>query len=954
MKSPFKFLDPYQPEDREAFFGRDAETKELYNLVTKNRLTFVYGPSGTGKTSLVQCGLSNRFGGVDWLPIFVRRGDDINAALRRETGKALGEGAAFDGELPAAVGALFNRYLRPVYLIFDQFEELFILGDPAEQQTFYDTIAELLEADLPCRILFILREDYFGHLNQFEKTVPELYHRKLRVEPMNRDSLRTVITGSCKVFDIGLDDARRSPELILDNILAEKTGVHMPYVQVYLYMLYQEAAKTGQSPLRFSDAVIRKVGPITDVLGRFLQEQKDVIFKALQQNPAFASIPDDAVPQVLDVFVSAEGTKAPVGYTPAPDGGVALSGKAAHALAVLPPALVSAAVLELEKSRILRRSDDAFELAHDTLAALIDQQRSAEQRQLRDIRQRIETGYREHVESLKSDKAYYFDKGQLARIEPFLPKLALEPVQADFLDQSRVEAGRVENAEKERVARELNRQRFFTRLVAGVAVLAIGASVFAFFKQKQATEASSLAETRRLESEGNLRLATQNEQTANKAKAEAEQNLHLAKANELQAKQNLDLAMENEAKAKREEEKAKKALVAVQKQKEATEEQRRKAVESAGIAEEKTKEAQSAREAAEGNLKKFEAASAEIVDALVREADNLIYRLDYAGAAAKLRTAADLDQPTASFKKALAEVAFFWNESGLTTQATDLLAAAKQTDAPNEKAGLQSWLKNYAGPWHDSLMLRYYPNMLPVAGGEANIDHKKAPVSAFKIARTETTMWQYALFYTSQGKDIRANKDLSSLSWGINGDNPMVYVSWFDAALYANWLSRRFGLQEAYNMDAVSKGNYGDYYKNIALDSSANGYRLPTEVEWEYAASGGAAQEDFEYAGGNEIDSVGWYSGNSGNRTHPVATKQANNLGLYDMSGNVWEWCSDWYGGYPATFPANYRGVETASFRVIRGGSWYFSAEYCRAANRDGNNPGSRGRDIGFRLVFVP
>lgn len=247
MKSPFKFLDPYELEDKDAFFGRDAETKELYNLVTKNRLTFVYGPSGTGKTSLVQCGLSSRFGGVDWLPIFVRRGEDINAALRRETGKALGEGPALAGDIPAAVGALFNRYLRPVYLIFDQFEELFILGNPAEQQAFYDTIAELLEAELPCRLLFILREDYFGHLNQFEKAVPELYHRKLRVEPMSRDNLRAVITGSCKVFNIGFDDARRSPELIMDNIKADKSGIHMPYVQVYLHMLYQEAVGSDSS-----------------------------------------------------------------------------------------------------------------------------------------------------------------------------------------------------------------------------------------------------------------------------------------------------------------------------------------------------------------------------------------------------------------------------------------------------------------------------------------------------------------------------------------------------------------------------------------------------------------------------------------------------------------------------------------------------------------------------------
>ncbi len=128
MKSPFKFLDPFELQDIEAFFGRKEETRELYNLVTKNRLTFVYGPSGSGKTSLVQCGLANRFGGSDWLPLFVRRGEDLNASLRRELAKTLGKKEIED--IPSSIESLFTRYLRPVYLIFDQFEELFILGGP--------------------------------------------------------------------------------------------------------------------------------------------------------------------------------------------------------------------------------------------------------------------------------------------------------------------------------------------------------------------------------------------------------------------------------------------------------------------------------------------------------------------------------------------------------------------------------------------------------------------------------------------------------------------------------------------------------------------------------------------------------------------------------------------------------------------------------------------------------
>ncbi len=362
-------------------------------------------------------------------------------------------------------------------------------------------------------------------------------------------------------------------------------------------------------------------------------------------------------------------------------------------------------------------------------------------------------------------------------------------------------------------------------------------------------------------------------------------------------------------------------------------------------AEAQTKIAQAARDSVATLLQKFEAASAEIVDALMREANDLICHLDYAAAATKLRSAAELNQPTAAFKKTLAEVAFFWNEAGQTAQAADMLVAAKHPDAPREKAAMQAWLQHYAGAWHDSLMRRYYPNMLPVSGGEADIDDKKAPVSEFKIARTETTMWQYSLYSSANGQDMRASKDLKSLSWGINGDNPMVYISWYDAARYANWLSKQFKQDTVYIFffegDGVKQINY-----------AAKGYRLPTEVEWVYAARGGSAHEVFDYPGSNELGSVGWYYDNSGNRTHPVATKTANSLELYDMSGNVWEWCDDWFGSYPATFPVDYRGPDGASLcRVVRGGSWAFNYYYCRVTDRNRYDPRTSDAYMGFRLA---
>jgi len=131
-------------------------------------------------------------------------------------------------------------------------------------------------------------------------------------------------------------------------------------------------------------------------------------------------------------------------------------------------------------------------------------------------------------------------------------------------------------------------------------------------------------------------------------------------------------------------------------------------------------------------------------------------------------------------------------------------------------------------------------------------------------------------------------------------------------------------------------------------------YRLLTEAEWEYAARGGASTSSAtKYAGSNNIGEVAWYDGNSGSKTHEVGTKAPNQLGIYDMSGNVWEWCSDWYGAdyYKNSPQNNPQGAKTGSYRVLRGGSWILSAKRCRSANRGGHAPTNSNGYYGFRLV---
>ena len=129
-------------------------------------------------------------------------------------------------------------------------------------------------------------------------------------------------------------------------------------------------------------------------------------------------------------------------------------------------------------------------------------------------------------------------------------------------------------------------------------------------------------------------------------------------------------------------------------------------------------------------------------------------------------------------------------------------------------------------------------------------------------------------------------------------------------------------------------------------------FRLPTEAEWEYAARGGNRSQNYIYAGSNNFGDVAWYSGNSSSTTHPVATKAPNELGLYDMSGNVDEWCQDWNGSYSSDAQANPTGPLTGSNRVIRGGCWYFIAGNCRVSNRANSVPSNTLSIVGLRLAL--
>ena len=214
-------------------------------------------------------------------------------------------------------------------------------------------------------------------------------------------------------------------------------------------------------------------------------------------------------------------------------------------------------------------------------------------------------------------------------------------------------------------------------------------------------------------------------------------------------------------------------------------------------------------------------------------------------------------------------------------------------------------------------------------------------VKSFYMGKYEVTQREWReLMGTTIGQ--QRNAAGGSQLYGEGDNYPMYYVSWFEVIEYCNRRSVKEGLTPCYR----GSGN------SITCDWSANGYRLPTEAEWEYAAKGGNKNFlTYLYSGSSSVGAVAWYDGNSGKTTHPVGTKAANDLGIYDMSGNVYEWCWDWKGDYSSGGQTDPMGAVSVANRVNRGGSWISSARYVRSSYRSNHGPSDRSGILGFRLV---
>jgi Uncharacterized conserved protein len=262
------------------------------------------------------------------------------------------------------------------------------------------------------------------------------------------------------------------------------------------------------------------------------------------------------------------------------------------------------------------------------------------------------------------------------------------------------------------------------------------------------------------------------------------------------------------------------------------------------------------------------------------------------------------------------------------------------------------------------------PENLLVKGGtftntKSNYYGKSVTISSFYIGKYEVTQKEWIEVMGSNPSQFK-------------GDNlPVEMATWYECVEYCNKRSIKEGLKPYYNIDKNKKdpnnGNDTDDIKwTVTINAGANGYRLPTEAEWEYAAGGGQMSKSYTYSGGNDVDKVAWYWKNSGDtnltgvwswsmieknhcKTKSVGGKEPNELGLYDMSGNVREFCWDWYGDLESTetwrvVETDPKGSSSGSLRVWRSGGWLGDASCCESSFRGSYEANNRGPDQGFRV----
>jgi WD40 repeat protein len=472
QKSPYKFLDSYSKEDRDIFFGRDKEIEELHSRVFVSRILVVYGTSGTGKSSLINCGLANKFNDSDWLPVTVRRGLNINQSLSDSLDKASITGLSsvkkdlsggLSGNIAKIIQSIYLDHFKPVYIIFDQFEELFIFGSNEEKDELISSVKNVLYSDLQCRFIFSVREEYLAGFTEFEKVIPSFLSNRIRIEKMTRQNAIQVIEGPCRLN--GIDIEAGFSEKLLDKLNPGNPEVELTWLQVYIDKIFRIATKEDKKVRMIGSGLLDEVGEVKDLLGTFLEEQISKL-----DDPESGLV-------ILKSFVSVKGTRQLITAEEVIEYSKTIRKE-------LEGDKVKDLLQKFIRLRILRDKDEngRYELRHDSLAAKIYENITLVEKELLEIRQFLDNAWNSYQK-----RQLYLTSEDLSYIAPYEDKLFLNEKVQRFIAQSKREMQKARH----------RRQNIFISTAAIVIIILTFFTVWAFRERGNALDQKKVADEQR-------------------------------------------------------------------------------------------------------------------------------------------------------------------------------------------------------------------------------------------------------------------------------------------------------------------------------------------------------------------------------------------------------------------------------------------------------------------------
>jgi hypothetical protein len=501
-KSPYKFLDSFTKDDRDIFFGRDREIEELYSRVYESKILLVYGTSGTGKSSLINCGLSNKFNDSDWLPVNVRRGNDINASLIEALSKNALTKTPFDRINPATQPYDLEKLLRsvyldqfkPVFIIFDQFEELFIFGRKDEKERLIRNVAKVISSEIQCRFIFSLREEYLAGITEFEKVIPSFMGNRIRIEKMSRQNAVQTIEGPCRIKKIEIESGFAVN--LLERLNPDSPEIELTWLQVYLDKLVRIATGKDQIITSLTNELIEKAGDVKDILGGFLEEQLSNL-----------DDPEEGL-TILKSFVSVKGTKNQI----TEDEIIEYTGLFGDSIRA---ERIKELIQRFISLRILKDKDEngKYELRHDSLASKIFEKITLVEKELLEVKFFIENSYEAYLK-----RQQLLSEDDLKYIAPYEDRLFLSERNQKFIAQSKRELHKTRR----------RRQNILAAVAAIVFVVLSFFTLWAMRERSNAIDQQIIAEDQR-----NAALKAKNEadisrQDAITSKKAAEENERIA------------------------------------------------------------------------------------------------------------------------------------------------------------------------------------------------------------------------------------------------------------------------------------------------------------------------------------------------------------------------------------------------------------------------------------------